>query len=317
MTEIEFVTQPTARLVNALASDDDVAMAAWVSFDANNEDRLKDRDKVAGLINFLGRENHTSPFEHGYFKFLIDCPLFVAREFHRHRTFSYNEVSGRYTKMQPRFYVPSSVRPVVQKGKTGNYHFEQDGTLNENHGWIIREASETAWKQYEYLLEIGIAKEVARMHLPLNLMTQFYASVDPLNLMKFLDLRSSEQALYEIRDVAEQMEEHFEDQMPLTFAAWKKRNQRWKDFLEYQRRKDEEEKGIYLASMGTSITSGPPPHFELRRNIPNSTGPHLHFQTGGFISGDGSAEIVNLKANDSIIPMNQARKFFNLRREDG
>lgn len=235
MTEIEFVEQPTARLVKSMASDDDVALAAWVSFDAASEERLENRGKVDGLINFLMRENHTSPFEHGYFKFLIDCPLFVAREFHRHRTWSYNEVSGRYTEMKPRFYMPNDDRPLIQQGKPGAYYFVEGGAsdMYEVHSQISK-STRRSWESYQAMLQEGIAKEVARMVLPLNLMTQFFASTDPLNLMKFLDLRTSPQALWEIRDVAEQMEEHFEDRMPMTYRAWRKKREDWAAYQEWK-----------------------------------------------------------------------------------
>jgi thymidylate synthase (FAD) len=221
MTEIEFVTKPSATLVQTNASDEMVAMAAWVSFDRDSEERLEDKDRMNGLINFLMREKHMSPFEHGSFTFKIDCPIFVAREFHRHRTMAYNEVSGRYTEMKPRFYSPSLDRPMVQKGKAGQYYFEPEADLAWKAQTAIGNATLTAWREYQNMLKAGVAKEVARMALPNNLMTQFYATVNPRNLMHFLGLRTSEQALYEIRLVAEYMEKHLEEAMPLTYNAWK------------------------------------------------------------------------------------------------
>ena len=220
MTEIEFVTRPSATLVQSNASDDMVAMAAWVSFDRDSEERLQDRERMRGLINFLYKNKHMSPFEHGSFTFKIDCPLFVAREFHRHRTMSYNEVSGRYTEMKPRFYTPSLERPMVQQGKAGQYYFVSDEELAWTAQTAIGNATYTAWREYKNMLEAGVAKEVARMTLPLNLMTQFYATVNPRNLMHFLELRSSEQALWEIRAVAYDMEQHLRQKMPLSYAAW-------------------------------------------------------------------------------------------------
>lgn len=264
MSELEFVTQPTARLVSSHASDDDAAMAAWVSFDRDSEDRLENRKQVEGLLNFLMRENHTSPFEHGYFKFRIDCPIFVAREFHRHRTFSYNEVSGRYTEMKPRFYVPGDVRPVVQQGKAGKYFFTQDEPLNKVSAAVIEDSARESWENYQWLLSKGVAKEVARMVLPLTLMTQFYASVDPLNLMKFLDLRTTPQALWEIRDVAEQMEEHLEDQMPLTYAAWNKKRDLWREFMAWNEARPTIQAGEVIGHVGTTA---------------RSTGVHIHVPT--------------------------------------
>ena len=225
MSEVKLVSNVGVKLINTNASDDMVAMAAWVSHDADSEDRLEDRDKVGGLINFLYRNRHMSPFEHGQFIFKVDVPLFVAREFHRHRTFSYNEVSGRYTQMKPRFYVGDTAR--VQHGKPGDYYFE-DGTKEQTALYLQskRKAVQAAWDTYEARLESGMAKEQAREDLPLSLMTQFYATVNPRNLMAFLTLRNDKHALKEIRDVAVKMEEILAQTMPLTYAAYKAEQER-------------------------------------------------------------------------------------------
>jgi thymidylate synthase (FAD) len=164
-----------------------------------------------------------SPFEHGHFTFKVDVPLFVAREWHRHRTMSYNEVSGRYTEFEPRFYLPPRTRPLVQEGKMGNYTFvegsdDQYAVLLANQKWVIHEA----WASYQRQLQAGIAKEVARMVLPVSLMTQFYVTVNPRNLMQFLSLRNDKHALKEIRDAAVQMEDIFAEHMPLTYGAYKR-----------------------------------------------------------------------------------------------
>lgn len=207
-------------LVQCNASDEMVARSAWVS-NVGEESRTKDADKVQGLINFLYRNQHMSPFEHGQYTFYIKCPIFVAREFHRHRTFSFNEVSGRYSEMKPHFYCVGDSRPVVQKGKIGDYSFEPEHRLNAlAYSEQVRIASD-AWVAYIQQKQNGIANEVARMVLPLSLYTEFYATVNPRNLMHFLDLRTDLQALAEIREVAEQMEEFFFIQQPQTFRAWK------------------------------------------------------------------------------------------------
>lgn len=226
---VEFVNTCDVRLVGALASDNDVAMAAWVSHDIDNEERLQHPDRVKRLINFLYANKHLSPFEHGIFKFKVDVPLFVAREFHRHRTFSYNEVSGRYTQMKPRFWKGSVAR--VQHGKPGNYHFE-DGT-REQTAIYIREketACSNAWDSYQRRLDAGIAKEQAREDLPLSLMTQFYATCNPRNLMQFLTLRNEAHALKEIQGVAVEMEKIFALQMPFTYQAYVTARDRWSHY---------------------------------------------------------------------------------------
>lgn len=217
---IEFFNESTVELVQSNATDDMVAMAAWVSNGLNQETRLENKKQVQGLINFLYKNYHMSPFEHGQFTFKVTTPIFVAREFHRHRTQSYNEVSGRYSEMQPRFYVPNRQRPVIQKGKIGEYSFEPDEVVNQEVINVLMKGAERQWEDYLYLKSIGAANEVARMALTINLFTEFYATVNPRNLMAFLDLRTDAQALYEIRDVADKMAEIFIEQMPMTAKAW-------------------------------------------------------------------------------------------------
>lgn len=226
MSSIEFVSEVGVELIEASASDDMVAMAAWVSNDRDAAARLKDRRAVEGLINFLYRERHMSPFEHGHFTFKVDVPLFVAREWHRHRTMSYNEVSGRYTEMKPRIWRGRESR--VQKGKMGDYYFVPGTPEQTEAYWANKAASvEAAWNNYQNSLRLGIAKEQAREDLPLSLMTQFYATCNPRNLMQFLMLRNDTHALREIREAAEKVEDIFATEMPLTYAAFKKYD--WRD----------------------------------------------------------------------------------------
>jgi thymidylate synthase (FAD) len=217
---VEFVNKSTVKLIKHNASDEDVAHAAWVSnFGTGAVER--DTTDVSKLINFLYTNKHMSPFEHGSFTFFIDTPIFVAREFMRHRTFSYNETSGRYKKLEPRFYLAPNDRPLVQEGKIGNYTFVP-GSDEQYHNveFYTVESYNYAWMNYKSMLEAGIAKEVARNVLPVGTMTQFYATCNPRNLMQFLTLRNDDPALYEIRKVAEEMEKIFAQAMPLTYAAY-------------------------------------------------------------------------------------------------
>ncbi len=218
---IELTSDLGVELVESLASDRAVVDAARVSVEGERALTVPPK-RERGLIEFLIREGHSSPFEHGMFKFFIKVPIFVAREFMRHRTYSFNEESGRYRKLAPLFYVPPPDRPLVQVGKPGAYDF-QAGNLQQSSETLIslEEIAEEAFYHYERLLELGIAREVARMVLPVNIYTSFYATVDPHNLMRFLDLRTDEQAMYEIRQVANQMEEYFKQAMPITWQAWK------------------------------------------------------------------------------------------------
>lgn len=251
MSEIEFVERSTVKLVESNAQDLMVAKAAWVSnFGEDGNLSLpkdlktiawrqryglesweeEDIKRIKGLINFLYRNRHMSPFEHGSFTFAIDTPIFVAREFMRHRTFSYNETSGRYKELEPRFYLLNDDRPVVQKGKVGAYSF--DTGSDEQYG--IAYAATTlaygsSWAAYQKMLSLGIAREVARNVLPVGTMTQFYATCNPRNLMQFLALRDDEHALYEIRDVARQMKEIFAAKMPFTYQAFEKYQTDWNE----------------------------------------------------------------------------------------
>lgn len=249
MSKIEFVDHSTVKLVQSNASDIMVAKAAWVSnFGSDGQPTLpddmttvkwrqqygldswtpEDQKRIQGLINFLYRERHMSPFEHGSLTFIVDTPIFVAREFMRHRTFSYNETSGRYKELEPRFYLINDDRPVVQKGKVGAYRF--DGGSPEQYGHVYAASTLAymhSWNAYQQMLEKGVAREVARNVLPVGIMTQFYATANPRNVMQFLLLRNDDNALAEIRSVAEQIEEQFAKAMPFTYEAFKKFD--WRD----------------------------------------------------------------------------------------
>jgi thymidylate synthase (FAD) len=204
-------------LDGAFASDLAVANGARVSFNQSSQE-LTSKDE--GLIRFLMRDRHGSPFEHGYFRFIVKAPLFVVREHHRHRAgHSYNEWSGRYSKMQAEFYVPDNVR--TQVGKPGAYTFEPvDAATREATRATIERQSQDAFAAYEQMLELGVAKEVARSVLPLNMYTTYYWSCNPRSLMHFCSLRNSEFAQFEIREFARAAEEFLQRVMPVTHAAF-------------------------------------------------------------------------------------------------
>ena len=204
-------------LDGALATDLAVVNGARVSFNQESQD-MTERDE--GLIRFLIRERHGSPFEHGYFRFLVKAPLFVVREHHRHRAgHSYNEWSGRYSKMEPQFYVPDNVR--TQVGKPGAYSFEPvDEETREAARKEIEENAIRAFQAYERMLERGVAKEVARAVLPLSTYTKYYWSCNPRSLMHFCSLRNHEAAQFEIRQYAAAAETFLERLMPVTHAAF-------------------------------------------------------------------------------------------------
>jgi thymidylate synthase (FAD) len=204
-------------LDGVLASDLAVVNGARVSFNSAT-DVMEERDE--GLIRFLIRERHGSPFEHGYFRFLVKAPIFVVREHHRHRAgHSYNEFSGRYSKMEAEFYVADFVR--TQVGKPGAYTFEPvSPTIREAARIEIEAAAKQAFAAYERMLDLGIAKEVARTVLPLSMYTKYYWSCNPRSLMHFCSLRNSEHAQFEIREYAKAAESFLAQAMPVTHAAF-------------------------------------------------------------------------------------------------
>jgi thymidylate synthase (FAD) len=204
-------------LDGAFATDLAVANGARVSFNLASQE-ITEREE--GLIRFLMRDRHGSPFEHGYFRFIVKAPLFVVREHHRHRAgHSYNEWSGRYSKMRAEFYVPDNVR--TQVGKPGAYTFEPvDDATREAARTEIEGQAESAFAAYERMLELGVAKEVARTVLPLTMYTTYYWSCNPRSLMHFCSLRNSEFAQYEIREYARAAEAFLEQLMPVTHAAF-------------------------------------------------------------------------------------------------
>ncbi len=204
-------------LDGALATDLAVVNGARVSFNSEAQE-MTDRD--AGLIRFLMRERHGSPFEHGYFRFLVKAPIFVVREHQRHRAgHSFNEWSGRYSKLEAEFYVPDFVR--AQVGKPGAYTFEPvDDATRELARSAIEQAARHAFGTYERLLRHGVAKEVARSVLPLATYTKYYWSCNPRSLMHFCSLRNHEAAQYEIREYAAAAEDFLAQAMPVTHAAF-------------------------------------------------------------------------------------------------
>lgn len=214
-------------LIQSVGDDSMTACAARVS--TGHDLVAVNPDSDAGLIKYLMKNRHGSPFEHGSMTFRIECPIFVAREFMRHRTgWSYNEESGRYKEMRDEFYVPPAGRPLRQVGKPGAYSFEP-GTFHQ-HAQMEREFTELyehAWDAYEQLLKADIAKEVARMVLPVGVYTSFYATCNPRSLMHFLSLRTKSihaaypsYPMHEIAEVAAGMEYQFMLLYPETHAAW-------------------------------------------------------------------------------------------------
>ncbi|MBI1351388.1 MAG: FAD-dependent thymidylate synthase [Actinomycetales bacterium] len=228
--EVTFRSDVTVERVRASASDADVIFAARVSTAGEQtlEDLDADPERSKGLINYLMRERHGSPFEHNSMTFFVRAPIFVWREHMRHRIASYNEESGRYRQLEPVFYVPSRDRAVVQVGKTGAYEFlpgsDEQYTLIESD---MKEACRQSYAAYLRMLDAGIAREVARMVLPVSIYSSAYVTLNARSLMNFLSLRRKAEGSHfpsypqrEIEMVAERYEEEWSRLMPLTHAAF-------------------------------------------------------------------------------------------------
>jgi thymidylate synthase (FAD) len=206
------------RLDDAMASDLSVVNAARVSF-ARRKEEMDESDE--GLIRFLMRDRHGTPFEHNSFRFHIRAPIFVAREWMRHRVGSFNEFSMRYARATDEFYVPEADDVRTQVGKPGAYSFEPvSPELAEQTREDLRAVYEQAFATYERLVEQGVARELARSVLPVGAYTEFYWTVNARALMNFVSLRAAETAQREIRRYAEACEQFLAEKMPITYGAF-------------------------------------------------------------------------------------------------
>ncbi len=226
--KIQFRSDMTVELVDHMGGDDAIARFARVSSGSTG-----DETSNKGLIRMLMRDRHGSPFEAPVLQYRVECPIFVAREFFRHRIASYNETSGRYRELEPVFYVPGPERPLRQTGKPGAYTFEP-GTENQYDTVVEfhREIATTAWGMYKSMLGHNydcppIAREVSRNVLPLSIYTSFYVNFNLRSLLNFLSLRLEHEAsktptfpLQEIQEVARKMDALATEVAPVAMAAF-------------------------------------------------------------------------------------------------
>lgn len=229
---VQFKSDMDVELIDFMGDDDRIAEAARVSTKGAGIvplDTAEDAKKTAGLINFLMRDRHGTPFEHNSLTFRVSAPLFVFYEWHRHRAgWSYNEESARYRELDPVFYVPRPERHLRQIGKPGAYVFKT-GTYQE---LILVEgthkrAAVTAWSEYQYLLDNGIAKEVARNVLPVSIYKTMYATCNLRSLFAFLSLRWDHELstvptfpLAEIQMVSEALDAQARVHFPIAFDTF-------------------------------------------------------------------------------------------------
>ena len=217
MTEITFRSSMGVEYVSHMGDDKRIAQAARVS--TGNDDSERPHE---GLVRRLWADGHTSTFEHNTLTVMVEVPIFVAREWMRHRTFAFNEISARYSEMEPVFYVPGEDRPLVQTGKAMDYRREKGDKVQEAftadmHGAVAR----GAWGAYQEMLEQGVAREVARNVLPVSLYTRFYATANLRNWLHFIALRTDPTALWEIREAACQVADLIQEKWPTAWAAYK------------------------------------------------------------------------------------------------
>ena len=207
-------------LLASMASDLDVVNAAKVSFASEKKEM---DESCVGLINYLMKNKHATPFEHSMFKFRIKAPIFVTREWMRHRWSSFNEMSMRYYKPEYiDYYIPSYNNIRRQIGKPGAYSFEQieDPDVKDLFYSIVQKTILEADAAYYKLIEAGVAKEIARCVLPVSQYTEFVWTVNARSLMNFISLRNEDNAQYEIQQYAIAIEECFKNQMPVTHDAF-------------------------------------------------------------------------------------------------
>lgn len=230
MQEITFRSDMTVELIQSMGGDDSVVRSARVSTTSGTTGDISLGEREKGLINFLMRDRHGTPFEHNGFTFYIEAPIFVFREFMRHRIASYNEESGRYKELAPVFYVPGEDRKLVQVGKPGAYTFEE-GTYDQKVmvPAEMKRVTKDAYQSYKRMLDGGVAREVARAVLPVNIYSSMYVTMNARALMNFLSLRTTREGTHfpsfpqrEIEMVAEKMECFFAEKMPVTYESFNK-----------------------------------------------------------------------------------------------
>jgi thymidylate synthase (FAD) len=214
--QIDVLDKGFVKLVDLMGDDRSAVKAARVSY--GKELSTDERDKK--LISYLMEHKHHSPFEHQVFTFHIKTPIFIARQWMRHRVSSYNEVSRRYTtKFAEEFYVPDHIRTQDTKNKQGSI-ISTNKELTKEDIKLITYAYDYAYKIYKELLSHGVAREMARMVLPVGQYTQFYWTVNTRALMNFLNLRADSHAQWEIQQYALALAEIFKTKLPWTYEAF-------------------------------------------------------------------------------------------------
>ena len=209
-------------LIDHLGNESTIVNAARVSF-GKLKNEMEERD--VKLLEYLIANKHTSPLEHMVFTFSIHCPLFVRGQWHRHRTWSYNEISRRYTEVDMEFYTPENLRRQAESDRQASVADpEFEGTELQK---AISAHNQASFELYEKLLASGVCREQARGVLPQNMMVTFWGTVDLSNLLHFLELRDSEHAQYEIREYASAIKQLIKPIVPNVAKYFASKGQNW------------------------------------------------------------------------------------------
>lgn len=205
-------------LQDHMGNDGRIVESARVSF--NNDKNNFNEEKDGKLIKYLLKNNHSSPFEHVVFSFHVKAPLFVVRQWQRHRTFSYNEISRRYTSEDIDFYIPRYFRKQSENNRQASTDDLIESVWGIEVDEVIKEHTENCFSLYENLLDAGVSREQARMMLPQNMYTRFYVTGNLWNFMRFIKLRDDEHAQWEIRQYAKSIRNFIFSIVPVTMNAW-------------------------------------------------------------------------------------------------
>lgn len=216
--EFKVLNHGFVRLVDYMGGDESIVQAARVSYGKGTKTVSEDRT----LIRYLMRHQHTTPFEMVEFKFHVKLPIFVARQWIRHRTANVNEYSGRYSIMPEEFYLPeeSAIKYQSKSNKQGRDSDEVPPEIRKRVLEILTTGQRSSFEGYQEMLDYDIARELARINLPLSLYTQWYWKIDLHNLLHFLKLRLDKHAQYEIRCYAEKIAEIVKIVVPLAYEAF-------------------------------------------------------------------------------------------------
>ncbi len=218
--EIKVLDHGFIRLIDYMGSDDRIVQTARVSYGAGTKTLRED----AGLIDYLLRHEHTSPFEHVVFEFHCKMPIFVARQWIRHRTARLNEISGRYSVMKDEFYVPPRDQISFQSldNKQGRNPEDVPPELQDKVIELLKQDQENVYGNYEEMIDDNIARELARINLPLSTYTEWYWQMDLKNMFHFLRLRMDSHAQWEIQEYGRAMAKVVKAVCPLAYASFER-----------------------------------------------------------------------------------------------